>query len=293
MSVNINSLAMFAESSRSAIATVQLRAPQQHYCAFCDKQMFSQPMRLRSPEGIKLYRVCLGCSEIICSVPAPRLVGIEPNPGPPRRTNQRRRTGRARTNGVRSMNNLYTPPPHQSNIRLNHKFRFMALATELSTITSQNVLGALGTLGTITNTAVGTCAESFRIKKLSIWSPPASQGAATTISVEWIGTQQSPSIEVSDSSNSVSRPAHISSAPPKNSNAAFWHTPQIGNENLFNLSLFANSIVDLDVEYILLDDAANKVSLAVTTAVIGNPYYLALDGPTNNNIVPLSLSTTH
>jgi hypothetical protein len=185
------------------------------------------------------------------------------------------------------------PPAHVSNLKMTHTFRFVATGAENPTITSTNIIGALGCMTSVANNTVTPICESFRIKSLSAWAPPPSQGASATVSVEWLGTSQSPAYEVSDTSNSVTSPAFIHSKPPKESNAAFWQSPYLTSVSMFLPIFPAGTIIDLEVELIIKDEASDTFTITVATAVLNTMYYLALDGPSSNNLVPQSLTTTH
>lgn len=179
-----------------------------------------------------------------------------------------------------------------SNIRTIHKFRFIANAAFNDTITSKCCFGAAGGIATVVNSTVSFCYESMRLISVDAWSPPATQGAAATVSVEWLSTN-SPSIEVSDTTVSVSQNAHISSRPPKGSLASFWQ--QIATTfSLFTLVCPVNTIVDVAMELIQFDQAAVAATqTGLTTAVLGEMYYLALDRNRGTNIlIPVSLNTT-
>lgn len=64
---------------------------------------------------------------------------------------------------------------------------------------------------------------------------------------------------------------------------------------MFQLGVPAGSIVDLVLDLVLADlpSTTTPVTTAVATATIGVTYYLALDGPSTNDLVPVSLFTTH
>jgi hypothetical protein len=147
-------------------------------------------------------------------------------------------------------------------------------------------------MGTTTNTTVTSFFQSVRIKKIRIFSPPPSQGSVATCSVEFSGTSSSfGSQEISDTSNSVAQPAMIDTAPPRNSLASFWSSAgNVGQLAVINCP--SGSIVDLTVDLILSDDDQTNPTRAVSTAVIGTVYYLALDNGTGHVLVPTSLTTT-
>jgi hypothetical protein len=182
------------------------------------------------------------------------------------------------------------PPQHESNVRLKHKFRFQVPATGFSGgISDSQVLHSTGGITTVTNATLTNWVQSFKIKEIEIWSAPTSQGASSTVSVEWFGFGNSPSIEVSDTTLSVSTNAHIISRPPSSSLCRFWQ--KATGTGLFSLVLPAGSVMDLTLQLILQDNDA-LYTVPVTTGVLGNVYYLALDHQVSDLIVPVSLHTT-
>jgi hypothetical protein len=185
------------------------------------------------------------------------------------------------------------PPQISSNVRMTHRFRFISSAAVSGiTITSDSLMNCAGGIGTVTNSTISLCYESVRLKKVEVWAPPASQGAAATVSVEWLG-QNSPSIEISDTTISVSQNAHVVGAPPRTSLAAFWQV--VGSpQNLFVLTCPTGSVVDFEADYLFVDrSTAAGTQAGLTTVVIGNVYFLALDSKAGTHVlVPVSLNTT-
>jgi len=219
------------------------------------------------------------------------LVCIELNPGPKgKKGNKSSRRGPSRPR--RTVTSRNRPAQHSTNIRLSHTYRFSNLTNAVGQITSAKILGSCGTMCTLGNTTAANLFESFRIRKFSVWSPPPGQGSFTTCSIDWVGTSQAPAVEISDTSNSVATPAFISSAPPPSSNASFWQTPGIASVALFNYVIPSGSIIDLELDLILLDDDAIQTSNTIATGTVGNVYYLPLDGTTTHLLTPVSLTTT-
>jgi len=135
---------------------------------------------------------------------------------------------------------------------------------------------------------------SVRLLSVEAWAPPASQGSSSTVSVFWstgnasFGSQR----EVSDSSNSVSQPAHIVAGPPAQSAAAFWQEPNAYNANaLFELDCPSGTIVDVVLKLVAAD-GTTAFEQSVSTAVANKVYYMALDAVANNHLKPVSLTTT-
>jgi hypothetical protein len=206
----------------------------------------------------------------------------------PRQNGRKQKDPARRSSAMGSSN----PPQMESNLRLNHKFRFQASTAESNfAITDSTIIGALGGICTVANSTVTVLAQSFRIKSLEMWAPPASQGSAATVSVEWFGFNNSPNIEHTDTTLSVAKNAHVKSAPPSSSLAAFWQKGT--GSTLFVLNFGANTIIDLVVEIMVADQETALETVAVTSATLGHIYFLALDQQAGSHIlVPVSLNTT-
>jgi hypothetical protein len=100
-------------------------------------------------------------------------------------------------------------------------------------------------------------------------------------------------MEVSDTSVSVMKPAHIVAIPPQSSLASFWQSPGIANNQLFNIVAPTGSIIDVHLSLILQDDDnGSAITGTVATAVIGTTYYLAMDNVATHIYTPVSLTTT-
>jgi hypothetical protein len=199
------------------------------------------------------------------------------------RQNLRNRNGNAR----RSDGSI---PQIRSNIVKRHRFRFIAAsAQEAAGISTVSILGALGVKG-VTATTVSRFNRSFKLQSMDIWAPTSDLGTPVTASVEWLGLN-TPNIEQSDTSVNPSQPAHLRCSPPGSSIAAFWQTAD-NDINLFNLSCPGGSVIDIVVMYIELDQPAVELAVTVIAATPGVNYYLALDGPGVNTLIPVSLNTT-
>lgn len=161
-------------------------------------------------------------------------------------------------------------------------------------ITPNTLIGAAGTIGTVTNTTVSAINQSVRVRRITIYAPPASQGANSTCSVEWFGAAGSNTnnLEVSDTSNSTAIPARVMTSPPRLSLASFWVA---GSSTVQLASLVAptGSIIDVILDLILCDDENGTCfQIPTATAALNTMYYLSLDGNTTHRYTPISLTTT-
>lgn len=181
------------------------------------------------------------------------------------------------------------PPQLRSNIIVKHRYRFVSTSATTTAITSTNLRGICGALCAVANTTLYMIADSFKLHSVEVWTPPASQGAAATCSVEWTGGSFGPAVEVSDTTCSVSEPAHIKTAPPQGSEPSFWSNA-LGSL-VMNLTCPVGSIIDVVASHVLADDATAGATYGVAAAVLGAMYYPPLDG-TTDKYLPVSLGTT-
>jgi hypothetical protein len=178
-----------------------------------------------------------------------------------------------------------------------HTFRFTSTTNNATAISSRQMLFAAGGVGTVANSTLTAINASVKLKEIKVWSPPPSQGSAVTCSVEFYmgnGSAFSGTNEYSDTSVSTAVPAFIHCKPPRGSLGSFWLQPGISDTQIFVITAPTGSIVDVVLSLVLTDDDVTPPSRLVTTAVLGNMYFLALD---NSNagahaFVPTSLTTT-
>jgi len=193
-------------------------------------------------------------------------------------------------NGRRTAGNI-SIPQLRTNVIKRHRFRFVAAsAVSVSGITSAMLLGTAGTICIVTNSTVANIAKSVKIQSIEVWAPTATSTTATTCAVEWSGSVNSPNMEVSDTSINVSRPAHIKTSPPPQSTSSFWQVT--GSSALFNLTCPAGSIVDVTLHLIENDQPTVSGVDTVATGVLGEMYYLPLDGTATHLLLPISLNST-
>lgn len=198
------------------------------------------------------------------------------------------RRGKASPKTSRARNG---PSQIASNIQLHHRFRFVSTNATPTAVTARSLLFASGGICTIANSFLSPIYASCKIGLIEMWSPPASQGASATCSVDWSGFANSPNREVSDTTVSVATPAHLVTQPPSMSLAKFWQ--QDSTTTLFTLVAPVGTIIDVTLQLILNDgDAVSAQSQAVTTGTLGVLYYLSLDPNATHRYTPVSLTTT-
>lgn len=206
--------------------------------------------------------------------------------------NKRAKGNPARRRGVSTLNEK--PPQFNSNVFKKHKFRFLSTTNFSANINNLMIIGSTGSICTVANSLTTNYNKSFRIRKIELWAPPASQGSVATLSVEWIGgSVNSPNREVSDSSMSTAFPAHLRAIPPVGSLASFWNAPVSGTAvNMFTLICPTNTVIDLTLDLVENDQETTNVTNSVVTGTLGNIYYLDLDGPALHFVQAVSLNRT-
>lgn len=186
----------------------------------------------------------------------------------------------------------FGPSQLKTNVELRHQFRFTSSSATSTTITDNLLLTAAGVSVNTVGTGGRAINQSVKVNQIEIWSPPASQGAAVTCSVLFPASNTSPAREFTDTSVSVSQPAHIVCSPPPQSLAAFW---QAGTaQNMFTLVAPPGSIIDVWLSLILVDGTPNNAITAVLVgAAFGSIYYCSLDSNTSAGSIykPVGLST--
>jgi len=119
--------------------------------------------------------------------------------------------------------------------------------------------------------------RSFRIKRISVWSPAAAPGssiATCTIYFPASGGTFETAKEYTDSSLSPSYPAYLSIRPPSNSYASMWY---ISTTNpVFQLTCGAYSIIDIELDGVF-SDGVGASTYTLVAATTGALYYSPLD----------------
>ena len=140
------------------------------------------------------------------------------------------------------------------------------------------------------NNSVSLIANSVKVHKVSIWSPPAAQGGTATCSVTWsTANDYTAMVEVSDTTMSTAIPAHVSTKPPPGSAASFWLGA--GTNTIFTVIAPTGSIIDVHCTHVLYDTQAAGTTVTVAAGTLGALYYMPLDGATDVYL-PVSLGTT-
>lgn len=206
----------------------------------------------------------------------------------------RRQLSRNKGRGVRrrksnSPKSRTQPPQIESVVSVTRTFRFRSTAGTASTISALNLCQAFGGIGTVTNTTIATLASAVKLHRISIWTPPASQGAVATCSVKWISATGGFTSELSDTSMSTAIPAHVSGRPPAGSRPSFQVAST--SDPMFEIVAPTGSVIDVHATWMIRDQSNTSDTYAAATVTLGQIYWLPLDG-TADLYLPVSLATT-
>jgi hypothetical protein len=181
------------------------------------------------------------------------------------------------------------PPQLRTNVIVKHRYRFTSTSATPQNVTQVDILGIGGAVCSVANTTLRMIYDTVKLHSVEVWAPPASQGAASTCSLEWIGGTYFAHTEVSDSSNSVAEPAHIKAVPPAGSDASFWMNGTVSD--IMTLTCPVGSIIDVVCSHLLIDTGVAGTAYTVAAGSLGALYYLPLDGA-SDVYLPTSLTTT-
>lgn len=205
-----------------------------------------------------------------------------------------RRPPRGKTQRLPKQMVSLKPPQLNTSAPYRHTYRFMNTAFAANvTVTASDLLGAAGTFAKTTNSIVTTWYTSFKIHRVRIWALTSNAGntGTATVQLTWSGTVAQPADKgINDISINPSVPAFIDSKPPAGSSPSFWNGQS--SSSVFVISTNTDIIVDVDMS-LQNFGGFDSLDISVATAVLGEPYWLALDGASTNVLVPVGLQTTH
>jgi len=185
------------------------------------------------------------------------------------------------------------PPVLDLTPNVSHVYRFQVASSGSYTITGAGIAGALGVMA-YGIASVGTWASSFKIRKVTVWPSPSSS-AVSGATLAWAAgtiSQEKDVLVDRTLPSGVSVTDSVSFAPPASTLAGMWLSLLAFSSDIFVIDVESGSIIDLAVSY-TLSNSFSTDGIVVASAVVGQPYYLALDGPASNKIVPVGLPTTH
>jgi len=196
---------------------------------------------------------------------------------------------------------MLSPPSYISNLVVHKTFRFISTAAGTFNITPAN-LCSLMVIGTTTNTSATMLFERVRLRRVEMWAAPstAALGVPVQISVAWSGTgggtQGNDQIH-SDTSIGLTRVAHVRAQPSVGTQTSQWSNGDstgTGVNVLFTLVVVVGTVIDVTVDLACTNDIrVTNNTVALTTVVLSQLYYLALNNTGTNTLVPdASLITT-
>ncbi len=184
------------------------------------------------------------------------------------------------------------PPPMQSSITINKVFRFFGTSDTTQAVLYSDLLAYVGLA--VDTTHVTNIADIVKLNSIEAWGATQSDGSST-IAIELPANNTSigaKSVYKSDTSLSVSFPAHVLMKVPANCSQYNWQ--QSSSNVAFNLyhSSLGNTnpvIVDVNISLVLSDTVLALNSRVVSGATANSMYY----GPMNASaaFVPVILPT--
>jgi len=177
------------------------------------------------------------------------------------------------------------------------RFQNVSGGSVSKTISVLELIGSQGGVCTVVNSTVVHWVSSFKILEIKVW-PPSSAANTQSVVLEW----NTGLVNVKDESMACTIPAGMTMptcltfTPPPKTLSGDWISVAGSSTNLFNVFNLPNlAVLDLTIECSLpIAFASSTLSSTVATGILGQVYYLALDGPSSNTITPIvGYPTTH
>jgi len=136
------------------------------------------------------------------------------------------------------------------------------------------------------STAATPIIGSVRLRRISLYSVPSTGDFGNSTSelvFQWLGVLNTPQNIITDRGTATS-PACIKVVPPVNSRAGMWYstTSTDYTQPYFQFTCIATSVVDFDVDYIIINGASTAITLNLAAANTGVAF-LSLN---SGNLVP-------
>jgi hypothetical protein len=156
-------------------------------------------------------------------------------------------------------NDSFFPPTIKQKPQQVRVFRYVTSEDVTNEPVTRKCMLSLILAGDVPNTGpqyIATIISAIRLDRICMWSIPQAPELFSNIALEWQDTRGS-AVLLNDQ-GSPTRPAHITSSPPKDSTAGMWSglSTTYYNEPLFYLSAPAGTVIDLHVTYVLADGTA-------------------------------------
>lgn len=209
-----------------------------------------------------------------------------------RRKNASRRSGR--NDSLRVIPN---PPQFNATIRCSHKFRFKATSAFTDLVIATSDLMSLIVDG-LTTTTSASIFSAFKVKRVSLWGPPASDLVPVTVSLEYANPLSNSGFGArrllyTDTSVGSTEVAFVTGVPLTGTSAAAWQnvvlTTTTTNGASFTLSGPINTIIDVDMDLVLQNGESAFTGPVGTALVAGRLYGNSLDGGIAGLLQPVGL----
>lgn len=201
----------------------------------------------------------------------------------------------------RTSNPPQHPPQYQSVPHFVQKFRFKASAVMSNlAISTADLMGLLLTCST-DESAVNhswSLLAAFRLRKVSLWAPPAADLAPVTASVEFFNATTDSGFGQrryvhSDTSVGATRVAAVTAVPPNGSPCASFQNVASGGTGTTNGTAFilngpAGTIIDVDLDCVLQNGETPFEGPTPAAYVPGAIYLAKLDGSSGPILDPLN-----
>lgn len=186
------------------------------------------------------------------------------------------------------------PPAIDVNMTFRRRVYFgVPSGANLVNVTPATLCGALGTVCYVANSTVAAICSMVRINSVTMWTPYSVSVIPVQCELFWAAGATNNTKEVDlvrPLPYGISNTGGMKFVPPADTLLDKWWKGSV-TSSLFTVYAPTGSILLLDVEAQQSNVFAGP-TFTVSTATLGAQYFLALDGPSSNKIVPIGLTTT-
>jgi hypothetical protein len=206
-----------------------------------------------------------------------------------------RQPKRARKGGKKKSSSPSLPPPFNSTIKVSHVYRFRCATSVIGAgVSIADIFGAIGGMVTTANSLLTSFASSFRLKKFVAWPPQVA--GADLVYINWSSAAAAGFVEdkqiVDTLPDGITVTRAMVARPPANSLLRDWIASAATPANVCYITCPAGAIIDMHVEF-TVSNCLGTLQNTIATGLLGQVFYLALDGPSTNKLQPFGIPTTH
>jgi hypothetical protein len=128
--------------------------------------------------------------------------------------------------------------------------------------------------------------NAVKLERVCMWASNDTT-AFSSLSLEWLNPAGPQNLQTD--TGTLTKPAHVSSSPPRNSPLGFWSTTNNSSESLFRITVPLGAIIDVHLTFVMEDGTGLSI-FSGPTSISPGLYANALDNSNANpDLLPVDL----